>query len=131
MISVMESCPLIEFPSHTPACSAITSMFQDNLRGLGKFWSSDRRKGVSRMQTEQVVYMTVLVFWIIDILRQIHQLTITAYLIRSEFFQHFFPLLAFLLVYAQYFRCIDGIQKDFTDNGMNESGPLIYWTVFR
>ena len=127
----MESCPLIEFPSHAPACSTITSMFQDNFRGLGKFRRSDRRKGVSRMQAEQVVYMAVFILWIINILRPFHQLTITAYLIRSEFFQHFFPLFAFFFIYAQYFRCINGVQKDFTDNGMNESSPLVYWTMLR
>ena len=131
MISVMESCPLIEFPSHTPACSSITSMFQDHLRGLGEFRRSDRRKGVSRMQAEQVVYMAVLVFRVINIFRPFHQLTVTAYLIWSEIFQHFFPLPAFLLVYAQYFRRINGVQKDFADNGMNESGPLVYWTMLR
>ena len=75
--------------------------------------------------------MAVLVLRIVNILRPFHQLTVTANLVWSQLRQHLFPLLAFLLVHAQYLRCIDGIQEDFTDYRMHKGSTLVYRTMFR
>ena len=83
-----------------------------------------------RMQAEQMVYMAVFVFGVINIYRPLHELTVTTHLIGNQIVQYVLPLFTFFSVYSQYFAGIDGIQQNFANDGMYEGGSLIYRSVF-
>ena len=67
-VSVIQSCPLVQFPAHTPACGPVSPMVQGDSGGLGELGSSQRRQSVARMKPEQVVDVPVMVIRIIYVL---------------------------------------------------------------
>lgn len=77
---------------------------------------------MSRMQAEQMVYMAVFVFGVINIYRPLHELTVTTHLIGNQIVQYVLPLFTFFSVYSQYFAGIDSIQQNFANDGMYEGG---------
>lgn len=64
-VSVIQSCPLVQFPAHTPACGPVSPMVQGDSGGLSELRSRQRRQSVSRMKPEQVVDVPVMVIRIV------------------------------------------------------------------
>ena len=60
---------------------------------------------MSRVQSEEVVDVAVLVFRVIDVFRPFHQLTVAAHFVGSQMCQHFLPLFTFLAVHSEHFAC--------------------------
>ena len=129
MITILQTRPLIQLPTHTPTGSTITTMHQYHFSSFRQFGSSDRRNSMSRMQAEQMIHMTMFIFRIINIYRPFHQLTITTYLIGNEIGKHMLPLLTFFLIYTQHFACFNRIHQNFTHYGMHKSSSLIDRTM--
>lgn len=67
-VSVIQSCPLVQFPAHTPACGPVSPMVQGDSGGLSELGSRQRRQSVSRMKPEQVVDVPVMVIRIVYVL---------------------------------------------------------------
>ena len=131
MITILQTCPLIQLPAHAPAGSPVTTMHQYYFSGFRQFGSGDRRNRMPRMQSEQMIHMPMLVFRIINIYRPFHQLTIPPYFIRNEIGKHMLPLLTFFLIYAQHFTRLDCIQQNLTYNGMYKGSTLIDRAMLR
>ena len=110
MVSVLQSCPLVEFPTHAPAGSAVSAMFQYHFGCLCKFGGSHGRDGMSRMQSEQVVDVPVFIFRIVYVGRPFQELAVASYAVRNEFGQYVFPLLALFGVRSEYLACLDSVQ---------------------
>ena len=85
---------------------------------------------MSRVQSEEVVDVAVLVFRVIDVFRPFHQLTVAAHFVGSQMCQHFLPLFTFLAVHSEYFACFNGILQNFADYGVNESGSFVNRSMF-
>ena len=64
-VTVIQSGPLVQFPTHTPSCGTVSPMVQGDSGGLGEFGCRQRRQSVSRMQPEQMIEMTVMVIRIV------------------------------------------------------------------
>ena len=131
MIAIVQTSPLVQLPTHRPSRGTITTMLQYHLGSLRQHRGGDRRNGATRMQTEEMVHMAMLILRIIYILRPLHQLTIAANLIRSNVLQGIFPLLAILGILAQNLACLYGIKQNLTNHGMSKGGTLVYRSVLR
>ena len=110
MVSVLQSCPLVELPTHAPTGSAVSAMFQYHSGCLCKFGGSHGRDGMPRMQSEQVVDVAVFIFRVVYVGRPFQQLTVASYTVRNQFGQYVFPLFAFFGVRSEHLACLDGVQ---------------------
>ena len=117
-VTILKPGPLIQFPAHTPARSSITAMFQYDTCRLRQLWSRYRRNRMSRMQSEKMIDMPVLIERIVDIFRPFHQLSISSDLVRRHSLKNFLPTGTFLLINVQCPACFNGIKQNFTDYGM-------------
>ena len=129
MVAIMQTSPLVQLPTHRPTGCTIATMLQYHLGCLRQHRSSDRRNGTARMQTKEMVHMAMLILRIIDILRPLHQLSVTANLIRSNVLQGIFPLLAVLGILAQNLARLYRIEQNLTNHGMSKGGTLVYRSV--
>ena len=75
MITIKHARPKINFPTYTPSCSFIPSLFKRTPRCLKQFRMKERRNLVTRIQAIKVGDMTVLVLRIVDILKPLLQLS--------------------------------------------------------
>ena len=64
-VTVIQSGPLVQFPTHTPSCGTVSPMVQGDSGGLREFGCRQRRQSVSRMEPEQMIEMTVMVIRIV------------------------------------------------------------------
>ena len=64
-VTVIQSGPLVQFPTHTPPRSPVSPMVQGDSGGLREFGCRQRRQSVSRMEPEQMIEMTVMVIRIV------------------------------------------------------------------
>ena len=67
VVAIVQTGPLVQLPAHRPACCAVSSVLKHHTRCLGKVGRGYGRYGVARMQTEQVVHMSVFILWIINV----------------------------------------------------------------
>ena len=131
MVAIVQTSPLVQLPTHRPAGCTITAMLQYHLGSLRQHRSGDRRNGAARMQTKEMVHMAMLILRIIYILRPLHQLSVTANLIRSNVLQGIFPQLAILGILAQNLAGLYRIEQNLTNHGMSEGCTLVYRSVLR
>ena len=58
-VTVVQTRPLVQFPTHAPSRGTVSPVFQHHPCGLGQTGCRDGRDRMPRMQTEQMVHMTV------------------------------------------------------------------------
>ena len=125
VVSIVQSCPLVEFPTHAPAGGAIAAMSENHARGLGKFGCGERRDGRAGMKSKEVVDMAVVVVGVVDVAAPLEQLSVAAYLIGDNAVQHALPAGGFNAVYAQHFGRGYGFAQNFSSHGVGEGGALV------
>ena len=131
MVSVVEACPLVEFPSHGPSCSPVAPVFEHHARGLGKVGGGEGRDAAAGMQAEEVVHMAVMVVGVVDVAAPFLELAITSCFVGRECQEVAVPCGDVGSIYAEGVGGEAGFVKDFADDGVGEGCAFIDRTVFR
>ena len=116
MVSVVEACPLVEFPSHGPSCSPVAPVFEHHARGLGKVGGGEGRDAASGMQAEEVVHMAVMVVGVVDVAAPFLELAVTSCFVGRECQEVAVPCGDVGSIYAEGVGGEAGFVQDFADD---------------